>query len=75
MQLLEILNKRFAGEFKGAVDKTVGFIYSKFSPVETCIRKDKVLLKDMLTIVQTNLMKLYIELKEKDKIYAFFQEF
>ena len=29
----------------------------------------------MVQLVQTNLLKLYLELKEKDKIYGFFQNY
>lgn len=50
-------------------------MYSKFSPVESCLKKDKVLMKDMLILVQTNLLKFYVDLKEKSKIYQFFQDY
>ena len=72
MSLLDVLNAKFAGELKKDLEKSMIFIYSKFSPVESCLRKEKVLLKDMLSLVQTNLLKLYVDLKEKDKIYQFF---
>ena len=72
MSLLEVLNSKFAGELKKDFEKQVTFMYSKFSPVESCLRRDKVLLKDMVALVQTNLLKLYVDLKEKDKIYQFF---
>ena len=72
MSLLDALNAKFAGELKKDQEKMVTFLYSKFSPVESCLKKEKVLLKDMLGLVQTNLLKLYVDLKEKDKIYQFF---
>ena len=50
-------------------------MYSKFSPVEACLQKTKVNLRDMLSLVQTNLLKLMIDLKEKDRIYVFFQKY
>lgn len=73
MTLLEIMNTKFAAEVKRDSEKQVSFIYSKFSPVADCLRKDKVLLRDILSLVQTNLLKILVELKEKDKIYQFFQ--
>lgn len=53
----------------------MSFLYSKFSPVEACIQKTKVSLRDMLCLVQTNLLKLLIDLREKDRIYDFFQKY
>ena len=70
--ILEILNSKYAGEVKKDAERTVQFVYSKFSPVESCLKKDKVLMKDMLILVQTNLLKFYVDLKEKSKIYQFF---
>ena len=58
MQLLEVLNAKFAGELKkvgdsaAGADKEIKFLYSKFSPVADCIRQsDKVSLRDMLSLV------------------------
>ena len=70
--LLEVLNAKYISEYKKDSEKRVSFFYSDFSPVDGCIKKEKVPLKDMLSLVQTNLLKLYFELKEKDKIYSFF---
>ena len=75
LSLFEVLNAKFAGELKKDLDKEVKFLYSKFSPVADCIRQEKILLKDMLNLVQTNLIKLYVDLKEKDKLYLFFQNY
>ena len=72
MGLMEILNQKFTGELKKESDKQVQFMYSKFSPVEACLKKEKVSLKDMVSLVQTNLLKFYVDLKEKDRIYQFF---
>ena len=68
--ILEVFNAKYAGELKKDNEKEIKFIYSKFSQIAECIKQDrKVLLRDMLSLVQTNLMKLLIEMKEKDKIY------
>ena len=75
MQLLDVLNAKYAGEIQKDPSKQVTFMYSKFSPVEACLQKTKVNLKDMLSLVQTNLLKLLIDLKEKDRIYEFFQKY
>ena len=75
MQLLDVLNAKYAGEIQKDQSKQVTFMYSKFSPVEACLQKTKVNLKDMLSLVQTNLLKLLIDLKEKDRIYEFFQKY
>jgi hypothetical protein len=70
------LNAKFAGELKKDLEKEVKFLYSKFSQLANCIKQDrKVLLRDMLSLVQTNLLKLYVEMKEKEKIYTFFQSY
>jgi len=72
MALLDMLNAKLTAESKKEQDKLMTFMYSKFSPLEACISKTKVPLKDILTIVQTNLLKLYLEFREKEKIYDFF---
>jgi hypothetical protein len=74
-QLLEILNSKYAGEVKKDSERTIQFVYSKYSPVEACLKKDRVLMRDMLSLVQTNLLKFYVDLKEKQKIYQFFQDY
>jgi hypothetical protein len=75
MALLDILNAKYSGEVQKDPTKQVFYYYSKFSPVEASIPKNKVYLKDMLTLVQTNLLKLFIDLKEKDRIYEFFHKY
>ncbi len=73
LTIFEVLNARYAGELKKDIDKDIKFLYSKFSPLADCItQKDKIYLKDILSIVQTNLIKMYVELREKEKIYQFF---
>ena len=72
MTLLDMLNAKFTAEMKKDSEKQITFMYSKFSQIEGCISRSKVLLKDILAILQTNLLKLYLELREKDRIYDFF---
>lgn len=68
-----MLNAKFAAELKKDENKEAKFLYSKFSPVADLIRQtEKVPLKEMLKLVQTNLIRIYVEMKEKDKIYSFF---
>lgn len=72
--ILEVLNLKFTSEVKKDPEREAKFLYSKFSPFADNInQKRKVLLKDILSLVQTNLLKMYVENKEKDKIYHFFQ--
>lgn len=68
------MNQKFANDLKKDSEKQMTFVYSKFSPVDNCLKKEKVLLRDMVSLVQTNLLKLYVDLKEKDKIYQFFTQ-
>ena len=75
MLLFEVLNAKYAGELKKDLEKEIHFCYSKFSPFADCIRDDKILLRDMLNLVQTNLVKFYVDLREKERIYAFFQNY
>jgi hypothetical protein len=73
LTILEVLNAKYAAELKKDPEREAKFLYSKFSPVADCIKiEEKTLLKDILKLVQTNLLKIYVELKEKDKIYQFF---
>jgi hypothetical protein len=72
MNLLDMLNAKHTAELKKEPEKQMQFMYSMFSPIEPCIAKTKVALKDILSLVQTNLLKLYLEFKEKDRIYDFF---
>ena len=75
MLLLEVLNAKYADDIKNDQAKQVTFIYSRFSPIEACLLKSKVNLRDILSLVQTNLLKLMIDLKEKELIYKFFQKY
>ena len=51
-QILEICNLKYAGEVKKDPEREIKFLYSKFSPVADCIeRKQKTLLKDVITLV------------------------
>mmetsp|Transcript_5153 Transcript_5153/g.3844 ORF Transcript_5153/g.3844 Transcript_5153/m.3844 type:complete len:98 (+) Transcript_5153:485-778(+) len=48
-------------------------MYSKFSPLADCIKKEeKITIREIITLVQTNLVKLYVDMREKEKIYQFF---
>lgn len=67
---MEVLNAKYAVEIKKDQEKKARFLYSKFSPVAECIKDgEDINLKEILKLVQTNLIKIYVELKEKDKIY------
>lgn len=51
------------------------FQYSKFSPFEGNIKTDKngnVLLKDVVSLIQTALIKLYVEQGNQKAIFEFF---
>jgi len=71
--IFEGLNARYTGEFKKDSEKEVKFLYSKFSPLADGInQEEKVQIRDILSLIQTNLVKLYVDMKEKEKIYQFF---
>lgn len=73
-QILESKNQQFIGELKKNPNKKQKFQYSKFSPFQNFIKKTKdgALLKDVVTFIQTNLIKLYVEKGDKKAIYNFF---
>ena len=63
MLIFEALNSRYTGELKKDPEKIATFFYSKFSPLSDCINQEKkVSLKEILCLVQTNLIKMYVEL-------------
>ena len=75
-QLLELKNKQFTSELIRNQNKTVKFQYSKFSPFTDLIKQDKhgnLLMKDVTSFLQTNLIKLYVEQGDKDSVYKFFE--
>jgi len=60
-------------ELRKDPNKDAEFLYSKFSPFVTCIRtEEKFKLRDILSLVQTVLLKLYIESDLVEKIHEFF---
>jgi hypothetical protein len=68
-----VLNLKYASEYKKDPEKEVKFLYSKFSLAADCINQQrKTTSKEILSLVQTNLIKMYVDNKEKDKIYQFF---
>ena len=73
-QILESKNQQFIGELKKNPQKSKVFQYSKFSPFSNFIKKNKdgALLKDVVSFIQTNIIKLYVEKGDKKAIYNFF---
>ena len=63
-QILEHKNRLFTSDLKKN-RQFVKFQYSKFSPFSAIIKQDKtgngVSLKDVVSFIQTNLIKLYVE--------------
>lgn len=67
------MNAKYLADIRNDPMKEAEYLYSKFSPFQECIKtNEKFLLKDILGLVQTNLLKLYIEAGLKDKVYEFF---
>lgn len=67
--ILEHKNQMFVSELNKNQNKSVKFLYSKFSPFSNWIKKDKqvetgVILKEVVSFIQTNLIKLYVEMKD-----------
>ena len=79
-QILEYKNRIFLPELKKPQlknTKTVNFQYSIYSPFSAVVKKDKsggTLLKDVVAFIQTTLVKLYCEQKNKKAIFEFFHE-
>ena len=72
-ELLEILNAKYIDALRNDPLKEAEFLYSQFSPFKQCIKTtEKFLLKDILSLVQTNILKMYIEKNDEEKIYEFF---
>jgi hypothetical protein len=59
--LLEFLNAKYLSELRKDGDKKAEFIYSKFSYERNKIRDEPKYLRDILKLVQTAILKLYIE--------------
>ena len=72
-QILEQMNQQFIGEIKKNPNKSKKFQYSKFSPFASFIKnKDGALIKDVVSFIQTIIIKLYVEKGDKKAIYNFF---
>lgn len=63
-QILEHKNKLFIPDLQKDKNKMISFLYSNYSPFNNLIKKgDKgnVLLRDVVALIQTALIKLYVE--------------
>lgn len=73
--LLEIINAQYIAQLRKDPNKQAEFIHSKYSLMDGILNVDeKFLLKDILSIVQTALMKMYIEADMQEKIIEFFNQ-
>jgi hypothetical protein len=73
--LLEIINSKYVAEVRKDSSKIADFIHSKYSLVGGILKEEeKFLLKDILGLVQTALMKMYIEADMQEKIHEFFSQ-
>lgn len=73
--LLEIINSKYVAEIRKDSSKQAEFIHSKYSLMDGVLNVDeKFLLKDILSLVQTALMKMYIEADMQEKIHEFFSQ-
>lgn len=71
--LLEIINAKYVAELRKDPSKQAEFIHSKYSLMDGVLNtEEKFFLKDILSLVQTALMKMYIEADMQDKIHDFF---
>ena len=65
--------QKYLAELRKDPDKKAEFMYSQFSMFYQYINVDQEKsLKDILSLVQTAIIKLYIESNQQEKIYAFF---
>ena len=74
---MEHKNRLFIPDLKKDKNKLIQFQYSKFSPFEGHIQTDKqgmVVLKDVVSFIQTALMKLYVEQGNQKAIFEFFDQ-
>lgn len=59
---MEILNAKYSSEIRNNPHKEAEFLTSKYSPLEMTIKRDmKVKLKDILQLVQTAIIKMFVE--------------
>lgn len=73
LSLLETWNAKSVAEISKDENKEAKFLYSKFSPYSDCIRiENKFPLREVLQIVQTTILKMYVDTNQTRKIYDFF---
>lgn len=73
LSLLESWNYKSVPELQKDPDREAKFLYSKFSPYSDCIRTDtKFRLSEIVQIVQTTILKMYVDMNLTRKIYEFF---
>jgi hypothetical protein len=73
--LLEIINAQYVAQLRKDPNKQAEFIHSKYSLMADVLNVDeKFLLRDILELVQTALMKMYIEADMQEKIHEFFSQ-
>ena len=73
--LLEIINAKYVAEVRKDSSKPADFIHSKYSLMDGILKvEEKFLLKDILSLVQTALIKMYIEADIQEKIHEFFSQ-
>lgn len=78
-QLFHHMNQKYLSELRKDEEKQTDFMYSDYNPNPNVIKKEKRLLKDIVAFVQTALIRLYIDMDERENgrelIYEFFNEF
>lgn len=74
-QILEHKNRLLVRDLRKNKAKLVELLYSKYSPFADYVRKQKggVALLDIVKFIQTNLLKLYVEMGNKKAIMNFFE--
>jgi len=74
--LLEIFNSKYVAELRKDPNKEVEFMVSTFSQVAPKIRQEKQKLKDIVSHIQTAIVKMYIDADNNGdmemKVYDFF---
>jgi len=74
--LLEIFNSKYVAELRKDPNKEVEFMVSNFSQVASKIRQEKQKLKDIVSHIQTAIVKMYIDADNNGdmemKVYEFF---
>lgn len=77
-RLLEIINSKYVAELRKDPNKDAEFMISQFSDIEKKINKEKQKLKDILSLVQMAIIKLYVDTDNngdmESKVQDFFNE-